>query len=179
MSKAIQIDGTGNRYQMKKLLGQNMPRLKKGTDTWAPEVLLHENQLADEERVAACLQKKLSGYRTQDIQKKRFSQDDFVDVAWVRQLIKEKGLHCFYCAEPVFLVYEKAREMKQWTLDRIDNEIGHVRGNVVTACLECNLARRRRSKDAFLFTKNLVIRREGFFSQDSSSSCLQESDSPR
>jgi hypothetical protein len=51
--------------------------------------------------------------------------------------------------------------MKQWSLDRINNDIGHNSGNLVVACLECNLKRRRTNKDAFLFTKNLTIIREG------------------
>ena len=51
--------------------------------------------------------------------------------------------------------------MKQWSLDRIDNNIGHNRGNLVVACLECNLKRRRTNKDAFMFTKNMVIIKEG------------------
>jgi hypothetical protein len=50
--------------------------------------------------------------------------------------------------------------MKQWSLDRVDNNIGHNSGNVVISCLECNLKRRRTNKDAFMFTKNMVIIKE-------------------
>jgi hypothetical protein len=51
--------------------------------------------------------------------------------------------------------------MKQWTLDRIDNDIGHNKKNLVIACLECNLKRKRTNKDKFMFTKNMKITREG------------------
>ena len=47
--------------------------------------------------------------------------------------------------------------MKQWTLDRIDNDQGHTYDNVVIACLECNLQRRRTNSDKFLFTKQMKI----------------------
>ena len=51
--------------------------------------------------------------------------------------------------------------MKQWSLDRIDNNIGHNVGNLVIACLECNLKRRRRTDEKFLFTKQLnIVKRE-------------------
>ncbi len=56
---------------------------------------------------------------------------------------------------------KKFAKKKQWTLDRINNDIGHNNGNLVVACLECNLKRRRTNKDAFMFTKNMVIVREG------------------
>ena len=57
----------------------------------------------------------------------------------------------------IYILYEHVREMKQWSLDRINNDIGHNNGNLVIACLECNLKRRRTNKDAFMFTKNMVI----------------------
>ena len=49
--------------------------------------------------------------------------------------------------------------MEQWSLDRIDNDIGHYKENVVISCLECNLKRRKTNADAFLFTKQLRIKK--------------------
>ena len=66
-------------------------------------------------------------------------------------------LICYYCNQSTLLLYENVREKKQWTLDRIDNDIGHNENNVVIACLECNLRRRRTNTSAFLFTKQLTI----------------------
>ncbi len=47
--------------------------------------------------------------------------------------------------------------MKQWSLDRINNDIGHNSGNLLIACLECNLKRRRINCDNFNFTQNMKI----------------------
>ena len=52
------------------------------------------------------------------------------------------------------------REPFQWTLDRIDNDDNHNKDNVVIACLDCNLKRRRRDADKFYFTKNLTIKKD-------------------
>jgi hypothetical protein len=57
----------------------------------------------------------------------------------------------------MFLLYEIVRELKQWTLDRIDNNNGHNSDNVVICCLECNLKRRKMSQEKFIFQKNLII----------------------
>ena len=62
----------------------------------------------------------------------------------------------------MYLLYEFVREMKQWSLDRINNDIGHNKNNLVIACLECNLKRRRTNKDLFMFTKNLKIIRTDY-----------------
>ena len=104
---------------------------------------------------------KISGYKQQDILKKKLNETNFVTYINVINLLKECELKCHYCSQPVYLLYERVREMKQWSLDRIDNNIGHNTGNLLIACLECNLKRRRTNKDAFMFTKNLVITREG------------------
>jgi hypothetical protein len=42
--------------------------------------------------------------------------------------------------------------MKQWSVDRNDNDVGHDKGNFHLACLDCNLKRRRRTDEKFLFT---------------------------
>ena len=50
-----------------------------------------------------------------------------------------------------------SREMKQWSVDRIDNNKGHNSDNFHIACLKCNLTRRRQNDDKFLYTKQLHI----------------------
>jgi hypothetical protein len=104
---------------------------------------------------------KIGGYRQQDIIKKRLNTVNFVGFEEVVRLLNNCEMKCDYCSEEVYILYERVREMKQWSLDRINNDIGHNNGNLVVACLECNLKRRRTNKDAFMFTKNLVITREG------------------
>ena len=49
--------------------------------------------------------------------------------------------------------------MQMWTLDRIDNNIGHNTDNVVISCLACNLQKRRRGEEAFKFMKQMVIKK--------------------
>ena len=64
---------------------------------------------------------------------------------------------CYYCNSKMNILYENVRESKQWTVDRINNDLGHNIDNIVLACLDCNLKRRCKSADKFLFTKQLNI----------------------
>ena len=50
-------------------------------------------------------------------------------------------------------MYKNKREPLQWTLDRVDNDLGHTNANTIVACLKCNLERRRRSDKKFLMSK--------------------------
>ena len=48
-------------------------------------------------------------------------------------------------------------DKKQWTLDRIDNNIPHTKENVVLCCLKCNLERKNMKQENFIYNKNLKI----------------------
>jgi len=101
---------------------------------------------------------KICGYKSQDLEKNLYMPTEFVDFAFVVHQLHKSPL-CFYCREPVQLLYEFVREPKQWTLDRMDNALGHNRGNVEIACLRCNLRRRLMHHERFVFTKQLLIKK--------------------
>lgn len=103
------------------------------------------------------LNKKISGYRVQDRQKGILDEDKFVTKENILEHLVASRLICHYCNEQVLFLYENVGEKTQWTLDRIDNGIGHNGDNVVIACLGCNIQRRDTNKDKFKFTKNLKI----------------------
>lgn len=100
---------------------------------------------------------KINSYKGQDVKKGLFLETDFVNYEYVLNLLIEKQLKCFYCLEDVLLLYNYVRENKQWTLERIDNKIGHNRGNVEIACLLCNLRRRTMYHERYVFTKQLCV----------------------
>lgn len=112
------------------------------------------------------IKSKISSYKQQDILKKKLNEDTFVSFNDVIALLIESNMKCYYCACETYLLYEIVREMKQWSLDRINNEIGHNKNNLVICCLECNLKRRRTNKDAFFFTKNLKISKENHYQDE-------------
>jgi aspartate carbamoyltransferase regulatory subunit len=103
------------------------------------------------------LERKISGYKQQDNDKKLLNLEKFINLKHIIESLISCELKCYYCNHEMSLLYEVVRELKQWTVDRVDNDLGHNCDNYVLACLECNLKRRRRSKDAYFFTKNLNI----------------------
>jgi len=103
------------------------------------------------------LELKLYSYRQQDIKKNLYQQDAFITLTDTISLLRECNLECVYCNECVFVLYENVRDPKQWSLDRIDNDLGHNNGNVMIACLQCNLKRRRINMSSFLFTKQMKL----------------------
>ena len=101
--------------------------------------------------------KKISGYKQQDKLKDRYDEINFITFESVIQQMIDSQLKCRYCKREMLVVYDVSRENKQWSVDRIDNDIGHNISNFHLACLECNLSRRRRTDEKFLFTKQLNI----------------------
>lgn len=101
------------------------------------------------------IKKKLSGYRSQDVEKDKYNIIRFSTLNSVLELMEQSELKCFYCKGCVALLYENIREPRQWTLERIDNSIGHDIGNVEISCLSCNLRRRTMHHERYIFTKQI------------------------
>ncbi len=103
------------------------------------------------------IMQKLNGYKAQDVKKEFHDPEKFADVEYVIQLLEESANLCYYCKDSVQVLYENVREPKQWSLDRIYNNQGHNKGNLVIACLKCNLSRKTMYHERYAFTKQLVI----------------------
>lgn len=103
------------------------------------------------------IMQKLNGYKAQDVKKGFHDPEKFADVEYVIQMLEESSNLCYYCKDSVQVLYENVREPKQWSLDRIYNNQGHNKGNLVIACLKCNLSRKTMYHERYAFTKQLVI----------------------
>lgn len=103
------------------------------------------------------IERKIYGYKQQDLEKGWYNPERFLSLDDVIQKMISCNMKCFYCFGEMYLLYETVRESKQWSVDRLDNRQGHNHENFVLACLECNLKRRCRTADKFLFTKQLSI----------------------
>jgi phage anti-repressor protein len=107
--------------------------------------------------IAQQIKKKMSGYKQQDQLKKLYNAEMFLTFQSLIEKMIECELKCYYCCKEMHILYDIQRESSQWSVDRIDNDLGHNTNNYYLACLECNLKRRRRSDTKFLITKQLKI----------------------
>jgi hypothetical protein len=134
-------------------------RIVATTDKWHQYInnsgSLNLESVLQHKFVVSQIQKKLGGYRHQDVKKDRFTPTEFVNYADVCKLILESVGKCYYCEQTTRLMYENVLDPQQWTLDRIDNTMGHNRTNVIIACLSCNLRRRCAHTSKYVMTKQL------------------------
>tara|TARA_B100001778_G_C18379830_1_gene534741 strand:- start:184 stop:696 length:513 start_codon:yes stop_codon:yes gene_type:complete len=112
---------------------------------------------SDEKLVVKFINKKLNSYKQQDVKNNIYGENFFVKPDNVVELLVKCKLRCLYCNNKIFLIYKEIKDKHQWTLDRINNDMGHNKGNVVISCLDCNLHRRNQNINKFLFTKKLNI----------------------
>ena len=172
--KTINIVGTNNRYMMKKVIREKKaePKKREASKEWtfSDEYFNYNKQMKmindisanilDDNVIKIIIQqinKKISSYKQQDILKKILDTEQFIDFNCVINKMIECELKCRYCICEMSVLYDITREMKQWSVDRIDNDKGHNKDNFHLACLECNLKRRRKTDEKFLFTKQLKL----------------------
>jgi hypothetical protein len=105
------------------------------------------------------LNHKIQGYKGQDVRKEIHEPTTLINLEHVLEKLVGSQLTCCYCSKPILVLYKNVREPTQWTLDRIDNALGHTRDNTCISCLKCNLQRRVMNAEKFTFTKKLKIQR--------------------
>jgi len=103
--------------------------------------------------------KKQNSYKKQDETKQKYNPQTFIALDDIVEKLLTSKMLCYYCRKEVCIFYDKIRQSNQWTLERIDNMIGHSCANTVISCLDCNLKRRTSNSDAFCFAKQLVIKK--------------------
>jgi len=183
-TKKINISGTNNVLQIKNLVNERERKHEKiikkrvKTENWSflDETFVYSEQIkiindisnnnfrSIDEKTRIAIQeihKKISGYKQQDKIKKKFDETKFLTYESIIIKMIESELKCRYCLKEMFVLYDISRESRQWSVDRIDNDLGHNIDNYHLACLECNLKRRRRTDEKFLFTKQLNIIKQG------------------
>ncbi len=103
------------------------------------------------------IRRKISGYKSQDLKKNKYSENDFIDIDFIKATLLEKKFKCYYCCKQIHVLYKSVREPRQWSVERMDNNYGHNKDNITIACLECNLRRKTMYHERYRFTKQLVI----------------------
>ena len=103
------------------------------------------------------IKNKLDGYARQDNENGTKDLSAFISLNATIELLLISKMRCTYCRECCELIYKDVMAPRQWTLDRVDNDQGHNNGNVVIACLACNLQRRTMDAERFKFGKQLRI----------------------
>jgi 5-methylcytosine-specific restriction endonuclease McrA len=108
------------------------------------------------------IEKKIRGYRNQDMQKKLIDLNKLISLDQTIELLVVSKLKCFYCKDKCSLLYKNIFEKKQWTLDRINNNEGHNHDNVVISCLDCNIKRGDMDSERFKKGKEIRIVRKQY-----------------
>jgi hypothetical protein len=174
--KKILITGTNNRYLIKRanrVKNEIKKRAIVNKYNINPIFLNYDNQLQlikeiynndnqnENMQVKTILkqeiERKLSSYKQQDLLKKKYNENQFLDIDTTIKKIIDVNMCCFYCNCQVIILYEIVRELTQWSVDRINNDEGHNKDNFVIACLNCNIKRRNTNSNKFLFTKQLNL----------------------
>ena len=180
-NKQIIINGTNNRYLIKRANRvKNVPKIRAIINKYnltmedldynkqfdlLKEIYLYQSNgeknstenRKEKEIILKEIENKISSYRQQDLLKKHFDEKQFITSEILIPKMVESNMKCYYCSCEMFILYENVREMSQWSVDRIDNSMGHNKDNFVLSCLNCNIKRRKRSSDKFLFSKQMNI----------------------
>ena len=170
--KSISITGKRNTDKIKSLDNPDMICERNSVKKWTKELIIfyekHEEQVCvvnklymddkqfeNREIFIKEIEKKINGYKHQDVEKELYDKELFIDMECVLSELTGCRLKCYYCEKKCYIIYNEVLSKTQWTVDRIDNNCGHNKGNIVIACLECNLRRGTMDSNRFKLGKQL------------------------
>ena len=91
--------------------------------------------------------------RIGDLKAGRYDKENHITSKYLKELKRVSGEKCTYCCCELDWSHQPThiRRPKQVTLQRKNNKIGHIKGNCVYACFECNVVKRMECKDHLLY----------------------------
>ena len=170
--KSISIKGKRNTDKINSMNNPDIIHERTAIKKWPPEILAlyesHDEQvnvvnkiymdvmpLVNRETFIKEIVKKIDGYKRQDIEKKLYEPDKFIDMEEVLSKLTACKISCHYCKKNCYILYNEVLSKTQWTIDRIDNDYGHNKDNIVIACLDCNVRRGTMNSERFKLGKQL------------------------
>lgn len=76
--------------------------------------------------------------KRQDKKNNIFNESEFVDYEYLKNLIDITNDICVYCDCPLQYTYFTSNLA---TIERINNELGHIKSNVLISCHRCNVSK--------------------------------------
>jgi len=107
--------------------------------------------------IVSVLKQKYSSYKSQDKHSHKYDPEQHITYEQMIEKLYQCGLKCYYCNCDLEILYNKKRLKTQWTLERLDNNLGHYASNTCISCLDCNLKRRTDNYEYFKMSKKTTI----------------------
>ena len=103
------------------------------------------------------LKQKFNAYKSQDKKSHKFDIEQHITYEEMIEKLYLSKLKCYYCVCDINILYNVKRQKNQWTLERLNNNLGHYATNTCICCLSCNLKRRTENHEYFKKSKQTVI----------------------
>jgi hypothetical protein len=85
------------------------------------------------EQIDTLLARKLKLHKVYDLKNSMLDDEDFVTISWVKQQLTAVGMRCIECG-----IQMSWTGNRQFSVDRIDNTLGHTMTNSRVICCSCN-----------------------------------------
>jgi hypothetical protein len=105
------------------------------------------------------IRKKHSSYKSQDKQKHKYDHDQHITLDEIIDKLIYSQMKCYYCNRDLLITYHKKKDGLQWTLERLNNNLGHYKDNTCIACLKCNLGRRTDNHEYYKKGKTMILQK--------------------
>lgn len=80
----------------------------------------------------------IQGSKSNDKKNNIYDKVNFIDKCYLKNIIDKSNYQCCYCNCKLQILYSESNLM---SIERIDNKLGHIKGNVKISCIKCNISK--------------------------------------
>lgn len=120
--------------------------LTRSTDLNNVYIFVHSNdelQALNKSKIKLYWINKIENYKKQDKNANRiFNDDEFIDAEFVKELYAKCEMKCCSCCKTPYETFNDNGMIKtNMSIDRIDNDLPHIKSNCRLLCIDCNKTR--------------------------------------
>ena len=84
-----------------------------------------------------------------------YDAENFIDIDYLNMLYDIQNGLCIYCKTLMLFDFNQTKDNKKISIQRINNDYGHIKINCVFCCLNCNVIRQEKTHDETHYTEIL------------------------
>lgn len=103
----------------------------------------NENELKSlaKAKMRQYLEFKIEGYKRQDkLAGRTFENKDYIEIKDIESMLEKQNYCCDCCGENFEMNFEEGNVESDLTVQRLNNELPHIKNNCVLYCLHCNVS---------------------------------------
>ena len=111
---------------------------KEYNETHKEEIKEYHEKRKEETPLQVKLINMINSSKSSDLNKNRYDETNHITLEFLQEQHIKQQNKCGYCQIEMEFTFDNNKNPNQITIERLNNDIGHIKSNCIFACFKCN-----------------------------------------